>query len=530
MDKSNASSNGDRKIHSPIPSQNHLGSRSQLSIEPLQKSNLDAGSETSQQRKRKSSEIVSRTSESRRQLPNFVHLTQTPTIPRSFPGLTKPTMVERSIESPAVNGSLNPLGNHTSHRELSAQTTTSEVTRAMRSGLIQAALPPAGTPSTWSKEKKKVLAQALRNKLASISGNASTAITTDEIIRTFNNTPSMAEVRRSLKDRGLNISAEDLYGWWCDTLLKYDARAENEQQRSKLEGPPLHHGSRTAAPSDYNDDSMKGYAHDTSLSPSLSDRHHNLDKIQKPPKSLLSPPMDGNRRKRSYASIIDLTSEQFPTVTDGSRTSRVGMEMTDDVISRSGKLPLSSHADTVCHGKSTNLIEQTANKRMRKSLADEKGKDLSHFEYAKSQQDLLHSNIIITPMDVKKALRRSTYKVDSIAKDVLMAAAKHPTEAPLNHHIDVLRNKFVYVNSRSDLSTFRWELVDPGPDDQNIPAARSRIAEVDDTEEGDSDLVELRKSVTAVRHQKDVATNNKVVRAANAGKIFIKRRFLKLKH
>lgn len=492
---------------------------------------MDAGSETSQRRTRKSSEIISRTSEPRRQLPNFVHLTQTPTIPRSFPGLTKPTHVDRSIESPSVNGSLSRLGNYTSHRELSAQTNTPEATRAVRSEPIQAALPPAGTPGTWSKEKKKVLAQALRNKLASISGNASTAITTDEIVRTFNNTPSMAEVRRSLKDRGLNISAEDLYRWWCDTLLKYDARAKNEKQRSKLEGPPLHQDSRTAAPSDLNYNPMNGYTHDTSLTPSISDRHHNLNEIQTPPKSLLSPPMDGNTRKRSHASIIDLTSEQFPTVIDGSQTSRVGMEMTDDVILRSGKLPLSSHIDTGCYGKPTKLIDQTANKRMRKSLAYDNGKDLSHFEYAKSQQDLLHSNIIITPMDVKKALRRSTYDFDSIAKNVLIAAAKHPTEAPLNHHVDVLRNKFVYVNSRSDLSTFRWELVDPGPDEQNIPTTRSRIAEMDDTEGGDSDLVELRKSMTAVRHQKEVAAaNDKVVRAANAGEIFIKHWFLELNY
>lgn len=517
--KSNALSNGDRKISGHIPSQNHLVTRSQLSIEPFQKSNLDAGNEPSQWRKRKSSEVVSQTSEPRRQLTSSVNLTSTPTIPRAFPGLTKPTHAERSIESPADNGSLSPL-----HREVSSQTTTPEVTRAARSGPIQAALPPVGTPSTWSKEKKKMLAQALRNKLASISGSASTAITTDEIIRTFNNTPSMAEVRRSLKDRGLNISAEDLYGWWCDTLRKYDARAKNEQ-RSK----PLHQSNRTAAPSHLNYDLVNEYAHDASPAPapSLSDRHHNLNEIQKPPKSLLSPPMDGNTRKRSYASIIDLTSEQFPTVIDECQTSRVGMEMTDDVNLRSGKPPLSANADTACYGKPTKLPDQTANKRMRKALPDDKGKDLSHFEYAKSQQDLLHSNIIITPMDVKKALRRATYDCDSIAKHILIAAAKHPTEAPLNHHIDVLRNKFVYVNSRSDLSTFRWELVDPGPDEQNIPAARSRIAEMDDTEEGDSDLVELRKSVTAVRHQKEiVAANDKFVRAANAGNMLIKHRSL----
>ena len=34
--------------------------------------------------------------------------------------------------------------------------------------------------------------------------------------------------------------------------------------------------------------------------------------------------------------------------------------------------------------------------------------------------------------------------------------------APLNSHLDNLREKFTAVNYDSDLSTFRWDLVDPG--------------------------------------------------------------------
>ena len=279
-------------------------------------------------------------------------------------------------------------------------------------------------------------------------------------------------------------------------------------------------------PSNLDHDSMNGYAHNTSLNPampSLSDGHHHLNEIQKPPRSLPPSPIDGNTKKRSYTSINDLTSEQSTAIVYGIQTSRVGMEKTDDVNLRRGKTPSLFHADTPsCYGKPAEILDQTANKRMKKSLADDKIKDLSHFEYAKSQQDLLRSNIIITPMDVETALRRSTYNSNSIAKDVLLAAAKHPTEAPLNHHLDVLRRKFIHVSLTSDLSTFRWELVDPGPDEQNVPAARSRIADVDDTEEEDLDP---RKSASA-----DFAANDRVVGAANAGKLFIKHRLLQLKY
>lgn len=485
---------------------------------------MDVGSETTQRRKRKSSEIVS---DPRRQRPDVVRSTPTPTIPHSFAGSTKSAPVERSIKPPVSNGNPSPPRNPTSHQKLDLKTTTPEVTRAP----VLGAPPAAGTPSTWSDEKKKVLAQALRNKLASISGNASTAITTDEIIRTFNSTPSMAQVRKSLKDRGLNISAEELFQWWCATLLKYDERFKNEQHSSKLEGP-LQHNGKPAAPSNLKNDSMNGYAHNISLNhalPSLSDSHHHLNETQKPPRSLPSSTMDGNTRKRSYSNVIDLTSEQSTAIIDGTQTSRAGMQKTDDENSRRGKISSLSHVDTASsYRKPTEILGQTVNKRMKKSLADDNGKDLSHFEYAKSQQDLLHSNIIITPMDVKKALRRSTYNSHTIAKDILVAAAKHPSEAPLNHHVEVLRSKFIYVNSRSDLSTFRWELVDPGPDEQNVPAAVIRIADVDDIEEENSDP---QKSASADRHQKEfVAANDRVVRAANEGKLFIKHRLLQLKY
>lgn len=67
---------------------------------------------------------------------------------------------------------------------------------------------------------------------------------------------------------------------------------------------------------------------------------------------------------------------------------------------------------------------------------------------------------IVQPLDHREAALKETYDPATIARDVLINANKHPTEKPLNHHLEILRTKFAAVDFTSDLSTFRWDLVD----------------------------------------------------------------------
>lgn len=73
----------------------------------------------------------------------------------------------------------------------------------------------------------------------------------------------------------------------------------------------------------------------------------------------------------------------------------------------------------------------------------------------------LHSDIV-KPLNKAEALRRNFYNPKTIARDVLIAAGRHPTERPLNHHLLRLRDIFLQVDYTSDMETFRWDLVDPG--------------------------------------------------------------------
>ncbi|PWY94699.1 hypothetical protein BO94DRAFT_542968 [Aspergillus sclerotioniger CBS 115572] len=68
---------------------------------------------------------------------------------------------------------------------------------------------------------------------------------------------------------------------------------------------------------------------------------------------------------------------------------------------------------------------------------------------------------IVMPLREEDAAEKLSYDPTTIARDVLIAAGRHPTEETLNHHLLRLRDVFIHVDSSSDLSTFRWDLVDP---------------------------------------------------------------------
>ncbi|CAK39996.1 hypothetical protein AnigIFM59636_006996 [Aspergillus niger] len=89
--------------------------------------------------------------------------------------------------------------------------------------------------------------------------------------------------------------------------------------------------------------------------------------------------------------------------------------------------------------------------------------------YLKSRAD------IVTPLREEDAVDKVIYDPKTVARDVLIAAGRHPTEEALNHHLLRLRDVFVHVDSSSDLSTFRWDLVDAlEPRDQGPPKPQPR--------------------------------------------------------
>ncbi|KAJ5178644.1 uncharacterized protein N7500_001343 [Penicillium coprophilum] len=92
-------------------------------------------------------------------------------------------------------------------------------------------------------------------------------------------------------------------------------------------------------------------------------------------------------------------------------------------------------------------------------------------EYARprgSGKILKNRDDLVQPIRPNDALPKKTYDPTTIARDVLIAAGKHPTEKVLNHHLEGLRRKFTKIDYLADLATFRWDLVDVKQPETNI--------------------------------------------------------------
>ena len=194
--------------------------------------------------------------------------------------------------------------------------------------------------------------------------------------------------------------------------------------------------------------------------PYISDLSRPSNNIPKPPtKQELA-------RKRNFGDIVDLThslDEERPL-------QRARLEIANSLPPST----LNGH-DLAPFPYSTEEVtqQQVINGTAASVLGRDAQVGMKELRYKTSgRENLWNQDVIICPMNKRQdALRRSSYDPKTIARDVLFALGKHPTMRPLNAHLDVLRDRFQSVNYDSDLSTFRWDLVDPGGDPVHAQAA-----------------------------------------------------------
>lgn len=66
----------------------------------------------------------------------------------------------------------------------------------------------------------------------------------------------------------------------------------------------------------------------------------------------------------------------------------------------------------------------------------------------------------VKPIDRAEGLTKSSCDPKTVARDVLIASGRHPTERPLNAHMAGLLGRHIRIDS--DLATFDWDAIDPG--------------------------------------------------------------------
>ncbi|CAG8222993.1 unnamed protein product [Penicillium salamii] len=84
-------------------------------------------------------------------------------------------------------------------------------------------------------------------------------------------------------------------------------------------------------------------------------------------------------------------------------------------------------------------------------------------EYAQQHHSgkiLKNRDDLMQHISASPAITETPFDPITVARDILIAAGRHPKEKPLNNHLTQLRRNFVKLDPRIDLHTFRWDLVD----------------------------------------------------------------------
>lgn len=100
-------------------------------------------------------------------------------------------------------------------------------------------------------------------------------------------------------------------------------------------------------------------------------------------------------------------------------------------------------------------------------------------------QDDIRNRNVVQPLDRTKALRRNTYNPATIARDVLLACGRYPGERQLNQHLEILKQSIDQITNDSDLSTIRWDIIDPGspPPGYFVSSVQALVEDADDEED-----------------------------------------------
>ncbi|KAF3490806.1 uncharacterized protein GIQ15_00323 [Arthroderma uncinatum] len=378
--------------------------------------------------------------------------------------------------------------------------------------------------SFWPNHKRRVLAESACEYIATYPGNK--VITPDFVSSLIEQNPSYIQLCHMLEQHGYTINkvhfAKHLLQAFPD-LGESSGKTKVETQPTSQPPQPIlpvsSFVSPTPSPAALPQSSQNGVSpqvatdskpvpplsreeqrqkslnllHLSRRTKSASQRRISISASPAPqPREPLPNSKESMARKRTFAEIVDLSAlsdeedddDEVEEVVDQQNHDEVTIE---DPMDTSPDGPIESVAETTMSMQpsamespplpesrsrsATQPVQTSPGMPRDPSLipepAPEKAADLANFQYtetsyASRKEELRRYAGIVKPMDKAKALKRSYYDPRTIARDILIAAGRHPTERPLNQHLLKLKEKFQHMDYSSDLETFRWDLVDPG--------------------------------------------------------------------
>lgn len=412
-------------------------------------------------------------------------------------------------------------------------------------------LPTASGQTVWPEADKWTLANAARDTLLANPRNEGKLITNTEIHNILNQGPTYEELCRILEAKGFVVDrtpfAKELLA--AVPQLKASHPRKPVQATSPPHPPPSQsfqplQSSQTPQPSQPTQAATNGplrYVAPTApmfgvLQPVLratptqaSEAPHRTPKgevrpvMQRPVKPPTPPSKQQQARKRTFGEIVDLTAEmssdeemkrrraeELKKIEEIKHMQQVKAAMEAAMITKANA---NAPNDSTWRSKAIRLSPGTGLSASEDDVASRLSRFKNHPD-PPQREKLRRSKEVIRPMNARAdALRRSAYDPKTIARDVLVAAGIHPTMASLNYHLDSLRSSFRHVEANSDLSTFKWDLIDPGgppvkPRKVEIPVAQQNENEDADDEEVDGATTTARRSEPTQNRLSRLAVTN----------------------
>lgn len=354
---------------------------------------------------------------------------------------------------------------------------------------------PLNGGTIWPEAKRKALAEAAARALLALQANQGKSITAAEIHALLEQNPSYIELCEKLERRGLVFQrgpfARFLLHCVPDIASPSQIQNKESHQATASSLPPIQPVQEVAGtPSAGSLPNVQGSARDGYPPPQTFSHinHRSQDALQpkstpirpaKPRLGVPSPnipaPVPGSKeakaRKRDFSELVDLTqlSDDEDYVMPRKQARHDGSPGTEESQSK---------PDVSLPGGQTQTSEMKRRygSSTETRLAPSEGAtSLKFYPNAQSSVSQLRSQAptqpsqaipqksrhpLAKPLNKAEALRKSYYNPKTVARDILIAAGRHPAEHPLNAHLAGLLGKHIDVDS--DLSTFDWDIVDPG--------------------------------------------------------------------
>jgi hypothetical protein len=359
-------------------------------------------------------------------------------------------------------------------------------------------LPPRGPTggTIWPEDKRNALAEAAVNALKQIPENANIDISPQDVHQMLEQNPSYIELCELLERKGLRFHR----GYFARQLLSnvpYLNTPTNKQsppvpsQVPPVQVPPPSAGQNdaTATPvpamaPDGRFAAMNGIVKYERTNPDAAQtarprpaRPGPLARPEPPPGS-----KEALARKRDFTELVDLTAlsdnEDYVMSRKQARVHSSSPQPTNPFEALASSRYPERHAHTPGLQPSTAflppqpsnvaespylfdpnpLLRQPSNGPLPQYTAPAMPRSPVHVPQAVPVS--MRPAILAKSINKEEALRKTYYDAKSVARDILIAAGRHPTERPLNAHLAGLLGKHIEIDS--DLGTFNWDAVDPG--------------------------------------------------------------------